>query len=426
VSVTSGHKTGKSAAAAIAAFWWILTHPGGRVILTAPTKWQVRGVIFKEIRSLYDNARFPIGGDLSLDPDIGLQFKDGREIVGRTTNDADRFSGISGDILIIADEASGIPEDIFEAIEGVLAGGGSFLMISNPTRTSGTFHASHTTARDEWHTIRISSEESPNVTQGKQLVKGLATRGWIEKRRKIWGIGSPIYDVRVEGKFSSDASNAAVPQHLIATSANGWDPEEEPSAEALRIGVHVARFGDEDSVIFPIRGKRAEPLEAISGANPAKITPRVIDMVEKLRRRGESVSVVVDTLGAGAQVIASLRAARDLGIDVLEFDPRADARDSRRYGSAQAEALFSVADWMTAGGTFPGDPELEEDLAGLVYLYDGSGRRIISSEIAAKRDIGRAPSRAYAFALAMSEGASSECAEYGDYSAFYEQVKTRF
>ena len=74
------------------------------------------------------------------------------------------MAGISGpDILFIIDEASGVPEDIFEAIEGNRAAGADVILCSNPTQTSGTFFDAFHSKRDLWHPLTISSEETPNV-----------------------------------------------------------------------------------------------------------------------------------------------------------------------------------------------------------------------------------------------------------------------
>ncbi len=117
--------------------------------------------------------------------DAGLQMADGREIVGFSTDSPERMSGISGaNLLFILDEASGIPEPIFEAVEGNRAGGAKVIMFSNPTSTSGTFYEAFHRKRNFWHTIHISAEESPNVTGGQISIPGLATAEWVEE--KAW------------------------------------------------------------------------------------------------------------------------------------------------------------------------------------------------------------------------------------------------
>ena len=60
--------------------------------------------------------------------------------------------GLSGaELLLIVDEASGVPDEITDAIEGNLAAGGKLVLFSNPTRLSGLFYDSHTRQRDHWH-----------------------------------------------------------------------------------------------------------------------------------------------------------------------------------------------------------------------------------------------------------------------------------
>lgn len=162
VAVRSGHKVSKSTTAAIIALWRCLCREGSRTVLSAPTARQVKAIIWKELSKRHREARLP--GDLFLDPASGLRYRDS-EVFGFSTADAEKMAGISGaDLVFIIDEASGVDEGIFEAIEGNMAGGASILLISNPTQTSGTFYDAFTTKRHLWETIHVSSEDTPLST----------------------------------------------------------------------------------------------------------------------------------------------------------------------------------------------------------------------------------------------------------------------
>src|SRR5204862_354817 len=128
----------------------------------------------------------------------GLKSVDFREIVGFTAREAEAVAGISGrNLLYILDEASGIPDEIYEAIEGNRAGGARVVLLGNPTKTTGEFFdAFHAKARF-YKTITVSSEQTPNVVTGRDEIPGLATRAWIEEKREEWRPDSALYKVRV-------------------------------------------------------------------------------------------------------------------------------------------------------------------------------------------------------------------------------------
>src|SRR5262249_50088317 len=156
------HKVSKSNSAAILALWWVSTKPDSRVVITAPTGRQVRSILWRELGKIYQRSRLPIGGRMSPSPEQGLKFPDGREVGGFSTDEPERIAGWSGpSMLFIVDEASGINEAIFDAVEGNRAGGGAHLVLfGNPTQTVGTFYEAFTSARERWHTLHISSEEA--------------------------------------------------------------------------------------------------------------------------------------------------------------------------------------------------------------------------------------------------------------------------
>jgi hypothetical protein len=142
VAVRSGHKTGKSDGVSLGAVWFPCTRPGARVVVTAPTYRQVRNVLWKAIKRLVARLRPGVVLVANDVPDLGIQFANGSEILGFTADDSEKFAGISGApdaLMFIVDEASGVEEPIFEAIEGSAAGGARVILVGNPTRTSGTF-----------------------------------------------------------------------------------------------------------------------------------------------------------------------------------------------------------------------------------------------------------------------------------------------
>ena len=125
-TVRSGHKCGKSTALAVAALWFYCSFPRARVVMTAVKASQIDEVIWKEVRRLHREAKIPVGGELFSLARSGLRDPaDDRQVWGITARDGEGLAGISGpNILVLTDEASGIPDRFFEVLGSSLAGSG--------------------------------------------------------------------------------------------------------------------------------------------------------------------------------------------------------------------------------------------------------------------------------------------------------------
>jgi phage terminase large subunit len=302
VAVRSGHKIGKSHSAAIVAHWWVSTRPGGLVVMTSATARQVQEILWKEFRGLHRTSRVPLGPRPALQPSTGYRLADGRAVFGFSTKEPERMAGISGsNLLFIVDEASGVPEQIFEAIEGNRAGGARLLMFSNPTRTSGYFFDAFHTKAEFFERIAVSSRSTPNVVERRRVIPGLATFEWIEEKIHEWGESSPIFQVRVEGNFPSQSPDSVIPFGLLQAAIERYD--ETTASGLLHIGVDPARFGDDESTVCPRRGKLVFPIEAFQGLDGVQLGGKVLEVVRKRRlSEHERPRVKVDTIGVGASV----------------------------------------------------------------------------------------------------------------------------
>jgi hypothetical protein len=399
VCVRSGHKVSKSNSLTGLALWWLWTREGARIIMTSASYRQVRSILWRELRIFYANSKVPFGGVLHLDPDSGLQLEDGREVLGFSTDEPERMQGLSGvNMLFILDEASGIPEPIFEAVEGNLAGGGKIVMCSNPTSTSGTFYEAFHEKRDLWHPIHISSEESPNVKAGEVVIPGLATKEWVEERKQEWGEDSPLYQVRVRGNFPSQARNAIVTVAMVEAAVLAW---EETKAEGrLTVGVDVARFGDDDTVIQPVRGAKALAPVVMRSMDGPQVAGKVLEVCRGLVSPGETALVRVDTIGVGASVYDFLKysKAKEVEVEAVNASTKATVEE---YELMRDQLWFGVAQWLKEGGTIPSDPRLEGELVAPTYSFNQRGKIKAEPKEEVKKRIRRSPDRADALALAV-------------------------
>jgi hypothetical protein len=445
IAVRSGHKCGKSMILAVLALWWGTTRPAARVIMTAPSGRQIRSILWREVRKLYDLARKRLaaigglGGRLYEVPDAGLQYADQSEVVGFSTNQPERMAGTSGEnLLYLIDEASGVDLKIWEAIEGNRAGDASVVMFSNPTQTSGYFFDAFHANASLWQRFHISSEETPNVKSGTKTVPGLATRAWVEEKRVEWGpdyAKDPRYQVRVQGVFPRHAANQVITLEEVREAKRRFyayaaqllgrempvDPELWPrifrpglemaqvqarfraSAQGiLRIGVDPAWLGDDLTVIFLRRGDRMFEPVYLQGQDGLAIANRVETEILRYRRAGERPRVLIDVIGIGADAYGHL--ARKAGIVTVPVNSSRAAEDDEEYRNLRSELHFGAKKWLRAGGSFAPHPILETELTAARYTIDGVGRIAVEAKPDIKKRLGRSPDYADAFALATYEG----------------------
>jgi len=200
--------------------------------------------VWREIVRLYKRAAArgkALGGRLLARPDGGLEYDDGRQIIGLSTDDPDKFNGFSGNVLFIVDEGSGVADSIFEAIEGNSAGGGDIfgearpsaervksgkiVVTGNPTKTAGKFYRIFRDPRErtEWHLMHVSSIEAAEYQRDiGQKVGYIATLEWVQKKRRAWGESSPLWFVRVLGDFPPQSELALIGLQLVESAAERW------------------------------------------------------------------------------------------------------------------------------------------------------------------------------------------------------------
>lgn len=413
IAIRAGRKVGKSFLAAILALWWPVRYPDGRVIITATTDRQVRGIIWRDIRRLIRQSQGYEWPHQAKIPSVGIQWEDGRAIEGYTASTAEGAAGTSGaHLLFIVDEASGVEDYIFHTLLGNMAGGGTLVMISNPTRPGGFFYDAFNSRAALWRTYKISSRESPNVLSGTADFPGMATRDWVDEMAEAWGRGTALYQVHVEGEFPAQADDCIIPlgdvlagieRYKAECDERGelqWDEHDGP----LELGVDVARFGDDESVIAARRGRKLLALVPVRNADGPTLAARVSRLAAELNRGPVDARplVKVDIIGVGASVFDFL--ARDSSLRVVGVNVAESATDSERFANRRAELWHHLARWLRNGGAIPDDSKLQAELAAPRYDYsDPKGRMRVEAKDQFKRRLNRSPDRADAVALAVYE-----------------------
>ena len=410
-AVKSCHGIGKSHVAAATALWWLYCHPGSLVLTTAPTDRQVRGILWKEIRTAHQRARWPLGGSLLSQE---LKLADDWFALGFTAPeyDPDRFQGWhSLYTLVVIDEASGVSDEINDAIDGVLTADESrLLMIGNPTNPSGRFAKAFKTPGIA--KVSVSAFDTPNFTAfgiteddvaagtWQAKVPGplprpyLVTPRWVADRYQRWGPASSMYGAKVRAEFPSAGTDTLIPLHWIEAAVER--PLERTAP--CELGVDVARYGSDETVITARWGPVARTLRVIPVSDTMAVAGAV---VLALRETGARVAKI-DAVGIGAGVYDRLA---ELGEPVEEMQSGARAHDPERFANSRAEWYWGLRERFEAG-----DIDLEDDevlvsqLADLRYKVNSRGQILIESkDDMKKRGVG-SPDRADTLMLAFALG----------------------
>lgn len=391
-AVRSCHGPGKTFIAAGIALWFLYAFPNSRVVTTA-TKWsQVKNLLWHEINQLHSRARAPLGGTCLQ---TQLYLPDGRYALGLSTRPGqeESFQGHHAPhILLLYDEASGIPEPVYEAGEGYLTTEGArVLMIGNPTRAEGRFYRAFHSERADYATHHISAFDTPNFTAetiGDELAARLVSEAWVEERRARWE-GTALWDVKVLGNFSKRSDDTVVSLALAEEATEREVLEPPPDREAV-IAVDVARFGSDETVISTLVGKKVVIRHAYQGIDTVITAAKTKLIYDELREGPGEARVVVDDSGVGGGVTDILK--HD-GVKVTAFNAGESALEPDNYPNARSEAWFRGAEHLEEV-SIPDDEQLAADLLSPKYKLDKDGRRVVEPKDETKKRLGRSPDRA--------------------------------
>jgi hypothetical protein len=376
----------------------------------------VRHVLWRQIRQLYFRARQPLGGKIF---DTRWELSEERYALGLSADTADQFQGFHNpNMFIVVDEAEGVSDEIYEAIESVMTSAETsrLLLIGNPTTVSGAFRRAFYEEQSLYHTITISALDSPNVAEEKILVPGLTTAAWVQERREVWGEENPLYRARVLGEFPDQADDTLFKLSDIEAAASngafsgssrhaGVNPNDsqvsgvDATPLEVVIAVDVARFGSDQSVILRRRGHRVEEVRSFQGLDTMQLAGRVAEAI----RQFQPDQVCIDEVGVGAGVVDRLREQgyRVRGINVA----RAPAQPAI-FANLRAEGYWKLRDLFASRQiTIPANHQLMGELAALRYGYDSLGRVLMESKDDMRGRGLPSPDRADALMLAFMEPA---------------------
>lgn len=407
-SVVSGHGVGKSTMIAWLALWFVTTHYDAKCVITANSQDQLRDNNWPEIRKWAGRLPEPLREQLRIDEErMVLKACPEMSFAVRRTASKDRPEALQGihakHVLYLVDEASGIPDIVFEIAQGALStAGATAALFGNGTRASGFFFDTHHKHRHLWRTMVVNAEHVPRARQS------------VEQYAATYGVGSNKYAVRVKGEFPSKDDETVIPRaHVLAAQtrrvkmSNVWPVW----------GVDVGRFGDDASTVVARQGNTILPayMREWMGLDGAQVAGRIIKMYNEAPLHERPREIVVDVIGIGTSVYDILRLpgspvrtiVRGCNVAesaaISELDHR--LRDELWF---RGRAWFAQLDCAIAPDPNPPQQALVEKLIGelVVPTYDFTalGKRIVESKADLKKRGVPSPNLADAFLLSLAAG----------------------
>lgn len=386
-AVVSCNGAGKSGLAGILAVWWVAVHDPRdvAVICSAPTYIQIARVLFKEIQDNFRLAKehgHTLPGYITQSQEWKLD--DGTVMAwGRRPADKDIVSAFQGIhrryVMVVLDEAGGIPEDLYTATEAVTnTEGARVLAIGNPDSRGTPFHRIF---REDptWTKVKISAFDTPNFTDeviSEELKPLLIQPEWVERQKISWGVDSARYKSKILAEFPDEADNTFYSQIALDRAIDTTITEDYDIIPKL--GCDVARFGEDDSVVYINRGGRSRKLESWTKATAIESANRI----HRLAIEHGCKEVRVDGAGLGGPIIDILvNLARD-SYTVISMLGSAASPDNNRWGNARAYNFDSLREQMLAGeiDLDPDDKQLLDELLMIQYKFTNKGAIQIESK----------------------------------------------
>lgn len=431
LSITACHGVGKDALAAWLVLWSVYCWPNVKVPCTAPTQHQLYDLLWAEIAKWREGipAYFRAMVDQTTERLEWRANSDNRFAVARTARkeNSEAMQGFHADtICIVVDEASGVPEVIFQVLEGAMTGDRAYqLLIGNPTQPTGFFADSHGNDT-RWHRMRImaaAAHDGGPVPAGTWLSDRVSP-AYVDAIGSKYGKDSNVYRVRVLGLFPRSSDDQTIPLEWIERATMRDLPPEHwlKSKQAIVLGVDVARFGDDRTALVARQGECIIGAWAWQGQDVMETTGKVLALARRIKtlteelhhnrlrqRPGHYPTIVVDGVGVGGGVADALRT--HIFLDVIDCQAGETSTDDLTYrkrdqlwwdarlhysGSpviapeSTDKRLTSLTEWTPQNPHI--DPEIRQaliaELATPLYSFAPNGRIRVESKQDVKERIG--------------------------------------
>ena len=435
-AVQSANSVGKTWIGARLVLWWLKVYTPSKIITTAaPPERQIRELLWGELRSAYQKAQGRGAELFGVEPGI-MTFEIDPNwwakgfTIPQTGTREDRIARFQGHhsphLLIIIDEAHGVPREVYEAVDRCMSGDHNhLLLLSNPLLASGPFYDA---IRDrKFNIITVTAFDHPNVQTGKTVIPGCTTRDKVIERIKAWSrplhkdeeydaqcfyipdyfpaplggqmrrVTFPSMDPVVLARFPTQASNALIALNWLQASNARWVPEQPVNDTDGIAGLDVAEMGADSNAWIVRQGGWCSEIERWNGVDVGKTGAQAIARAKEWKVR----RVNVDAIGVGAGVPPHMRSADVEAVPVKVSEKPTIQAESGEFRSLRDQLYWSVREWLRTDPTaaLPPDPLLMQELSVMTYDLDFRGNICVMNKKEMRDLISRSPDAAEALML---------------------------
>lgn len=446
--VRSGHARGKDFTTAVACICFLFLHYPSKVIMTAPTERQVTKIMIAECNKVWRKARINLGGSFTQhgwmhSPQITEWFLIGFKAADKATEAWTGFH--SPNIMVAVTEASGIAQETFNAIEGLLTGNSRLLLSLNPNQTTGEAYNAFKSPLYEKGRFTLSCLNAPNVLSGKDTIPGQVGRQWIndvmqkpgwvsdvypgderpddhdfqwdkhDGRGLRWYRPSDLFLVKVMGEWPREPEGQLIPLSWIESAHRRWQEWKDSGAKLkeknldgeivpiapLRLGGDIAGMGADSTVFLERYGDVVTELSAFGQSDHMATAGRIKAILDAKGGRA-----FIDTIGEGAGVFSRLQEQR-CAVESVKFSEaakyRKDLTGEREFHNMRAYCYWAIRDALDpkldGQLALPPNDELTQDLTSPQWSVNSKGKILIEPKTEIKKRLGRSPDYGDALAL---------------------------
>jgi hypothetical protein len=398
VAIRSGHGVGKTAFLSWVLLWWLCTHYPVKAACTANTASQLGDVLWPEVQKWARQMHPAFRDQLEFRADkISLRGGGDSFAVARTSR-RDQPEALQGfhspNMLFVMDEASGIPDIIFEVGAGALSTPGSKqVMVGNPTRASGYFYDAFTRNSERWFTMRVSCSDADTVR-----------KDFVDEMAEQYGEDSNAYRVRVLGEFPQADDDTIIPLHLVEAAMSR---DVEPIQGVRPVwGLDVARYGSDRTALAKRRGNQLlQPIQSWQGKDLMQVCGIVLEEFDACSYEDRPAEILVDVIGLGAGVVDRLKEMDFVpirGINVAESPAM-----TQKYLRLRDELWFRCREFLEQRDCcMPEDDQLKHELTAPRFKFQSNGKLKVESKDELKRRGNRSPDLADALMLTFASNAA--------------------
>lgn len=395
ISIRSGHGVGKTTTLAWLIIWHALTRFPQKTICTSATSTQLFEALASECKGWFKKLPQALQDLFEIQVDqIRLRAAPDESFVSFVVSKAETPEALAGkhsaNVLLIADEASGIPEQVFEAAIGSMRGHNACMILTgNPVRTSGYFWKSHNKPEmmAEWTRFHISCIGHPRITPD-----------FIKQVIDTYGEDSNAYRVRVLGEFPTGDDDTVIPYELVAASL-----ARDVAAHLVRPiwGLDVGRFGNDPSALCKRKGNTLlQPTDVRKGYDIMQSVGWVKREWDQTLPSDRPSEILVDSIGLGSGAQDRLA---ELGLPSRGINVSESAAMSEQFINLRAELWFKGRDWFAKKDVnLAADDLLAAELVQPRFKYASNGKLQVESKDDMKKRGVKSPNRADAFLLTLA------------------------